>query len=305
MATTAPASTTAESPAAARPLDDLRSLPLPDWKALGEYRDIRYESAEGIAKITICRPEVRNAFRPQTLFELTEAFTIGPRRPRRRRRSSSPARAPTPSARAATSGSGATTATWATTRSAERGIGRLNVLDLQIQIRRLPKPVVARVAGYAIGGGHVLHLVCDLTIAADNARFGQTGPKVGSFDGGYGSGLLARTIGLKRAKEIWFLCRQYDAAAGARLGAGQHGRAARPTSRPRRSRGAGEMLTLSPIALRMLKAGFNAADDGLAGIQQLAGDATMLFYMTEEGQEGRNAYVERRRPDFSRFPRRP
>ena len=184
---------------------------------------------------------------------------------------------------------------------AERGIGRLNVLDLQVLIRRIPKPVIASVAGYAIGGGHVLHLVCDLTIAADNARFGQTGPMVGSFDGGYGSGLLARTIGLKRAKEIWFLCRQYDAAQAEAWGLVNtvvplDDLEAETVAWCRR------ILALSPIALRMLKAGFNAADDGLAGIQQLAGDATMLFYMTEEGQEGRNAYVERRPPDFSRFP---
>jgi naphthoate synthase len=187
---------------------------------------------------------------------------------------------------------------------ARRGIGRLNVLDLQIQMRRLPKPVVAMVAGYAIGGGHVLHLVCDLTIAADNARFGQTGPKVGSFDGGYGSGLLARTIGVKRAKEIWFLCRQYDANQALEWGLVN---AVVPLAELEAETVAWcrRMLELSPIALRMLKAGFNAADDGLAGIQQLAGDATMLFYMTEEGQEGRDAYKENRSPDFSRFPRRP
>ena len=188
---------------------------------------------------------------------------------------------------------------------AQRGIGRLNVLDLQIQIRRLPKPVVARWPATPSAAATSCTWCATSTIAADNARFGQTGPKVGSFDGGYGSGLLARTIGLKRAKEIWFLCRQYDAAPGARLGARQHGGARSTTSRARRWPGAARCSTLSPIALRMLKAGFNAADDGLAGIQQLAGDATMLFYMTEEGQEGRNAYVERRPPDFSRFPRRP
>ena len=275
----------------------------PAWAGSGSYTDIRYETAEGMAKITICRPEVRNAFRPETLFELTEAFG---------RARDDPdvgviiLRGEGPDAFCSGGdqrirgddgylGSDAV---------AERGIGRLNVLDLQILIRRIPKPVVASVAGYAIGGGHVLHLVCDLTIAADNARFGQTGPMVGSFDGGYGSGLLARTIGLKRAKEIWFLCRQYDAEQAESWGlvntvvplADLEGETAAWCRR---------ILSLSPIALRMLKAGFNAADDGLAGIQQLAGDATMLFYMTEEGQEGRNAYVERRRPDFSRFPRRP
>ena len=187
---------------------------------------------------------------------------------------------------------------------AAKGIGRLNVLDLQIQIRRLPKPVVAMVAGYAIGGGHVLHVVCDLTIAADNARFGQTGPMVGSFDGGYGSGLLARQIGQKRAREIWFLCRQYDAAQALDWGLVN---AVVPLADLEVETVAWcrRMLELSPLALRMLKASLNAADDGLAGIQQLAGDATMLFYMTEEAQEGRNAYQERRRPDFAQFPKRP
>jgi naphthoate synthase len=274
-----------------------------DWKETGDYQDIRYDTAEGIAKITICRPEVRNAFRPQTLFELSRAFEV--------------ARDDPEVGVIILTGEGPLAfcsggdqrirgddGYLGDDEVARRGIGRLNVLDLQIQIRRLPKPVVAMVAGYAIGGGHVLHLVCDLTIAADNARFGQTGPKVGSFDGGFGSGLLARTIGVKRAKEIWFLCRQYDAEQALAWGLVN---AVVPLE------GLEEetldwcrtMNQLSPIALRMLKAGFNAADDGLAGVQQLAGDATMLFYMTEEGQEGRNAYVEKREPDFSRFPRRP
>jgi naphthoate synthase len=187
---------------------------------------------------------------------------------------------------------------------AERGIGRLNVLDLQILMRRIPKPIIAMIAGYAIGGGHILHLVCDLSIAADNARFGQTGPKVGSFDGGYGSSLLARTIGLKRAKEVWFLCRQYDAAQALEWGLVN---TVVPLDDLERETVAWcrQILSLSPIALRMIKAGMNAADDGLAGVQQLAGDATMLFYMTEEGQEGRNAFVEHRSPDFSKYPRRP
>jgi naphthoate synthase len=285
------------------PLDELRSLPGPTWEEAAKFSDIRYETAEGIGRITICRPEVRNAFRPETLFELTEAF--GKAR-------DDPdvgvviLRGEGPDAFCSGGdqrirgddgyiGSDAV---------AERGIGRLNVLDLQVLIRRIPKPVVASVAGYAIGGGHVLHLVCDLTIAADNARFGQTGPMVGSFDGGYGSGLLARTIGLKRAKEIWFLCRQYDAQQAEAWGLVN---TVVPLDDLETETAAWcrRILSLSPIALRMLKAGFNAADDGLAGIQQLAGDATMLFYMTEEGQEGRNAYVERRPPDFSRFPRRP
>ena len=287
----------------ADPLDELRALPLPAWERRGDHHDIRYEVAEGIAKITICRPEVRNAFRPQTLFELADAFTWA-------------RDDPTVGVIVLTGEGPDAFCSGGDQRIrgddgylgddevAQQGIGRLNVLDLQIQIRRLPKPVVAMVAGYAIGGGHVLHLVCDLTIAADNARFGQTGPKVGSFDGGYGSGLLARTIGLKRAKEVWFLCRQYDADQALEWGLVN---TVVPLDQLEIETVAWcrRMLTLSPIALRMLKAGFNAADDGLAGIQQLAGDATMLFYMTEEGQEGRNAYVERRPPDFSRFPRRP
>jgi naphthoate synthase len=270
---------------------------------VGEYRDIRLEVAEGIAKVTICRPEVRNAFRPQTLFEMSDAFNV--------------ARDDPEVGVVVLTGEGPDAFCSGGDQRirgddgymgdddvARRGIGRLNVLDLQIQMRRLPKPVVAMVAGYAIGGGHVLHLVCDLTIAADNARFGQTGPKVGSFDGGYGSGLLARTIGVKRAKEIWFLCRQYDANQALEWGLVN---AVVPLAELEAETVAWcrRMLELSPIALRMLKAGFNAADDGLAGIQQLAGDATMLFYMTEEGQEGRDAYKENRSPDFSRFPRRP
>jgi len=274
-----------------------------DWIRHGDFEDIAYETADGLAKLTICRPEVRNAFRPQTLFELSRAFDAARDDPR--------------VGVIILTGEGPDAfcsggdqrvrgddGYLGDDEMASRGIGRLNVLDLQIQIRRLPKPVVAMVAGYAIGGGQVLHLVCDLTIAADNARFGQTGPRVGSFDGGYGAGLLARTIGLKRAKEIWFLCRQYDAAQALDWGLVN---AVVPLDRLEAEtlEWCREMLALSPMALRMLKASFNAADDGLAGIQQLAGDATMLFYMSEEGQEGRNAYVEKRRPDFSRFPRRP
>ena len=274
-----------------------------DWTSQGEFKDISYETADGIAKLTICRPEVRNAFRPQTLFELSRGFEM--------------ARDDPQVGVVILTGEGPDAfcsggdqrvrgddGYLGDDEIARHGIGRLNVLDLQIQIRRLPKPVVAMVAGYAIGGGHVLHLVCDLTVAADNARFGQTGPRVGSFDGGYGAGLLARTIGLKRAKEIWFLCRQYDAAQALDWGLVN---AVVPLDRLEAEtvEWCRQMLLLSPTALRMLKASFNAADDGLAGIQQLAGDATMLFYMSEEGQEGRNAYVEKRRPDFSRFPRRP
>jgi naphthoate synthase len=285
------------------PLEEYRVQALPQWERRGEYGDIIYEVAEGIARITINRPEVRNAFRPQTLFELSRAFeqarddlTVGV---------------------IVLTGAGydafcsggdqrirGDDGYIGNDEVAHSGVGRLNVLDLQIQIRRLPKPVIAQVAGYAIGGGHILHLVCDLSLAADNARFGQTGPRVGSFDGGYGSSLLARTIGLKRAKEVWFLCRQYDAAQALDWGLVN---TVVPLDDLERETVAWcrQILTLSPIALRMLKAGFNAADDGLAGVQQLAGDATMLFYMSEEAQEGRNAYVERRKPDFSKFPKRP
>jgi naphthoate synthase len=274
------------------------------WTSAGEYSDIRYElSGDGIAKITINRPEVRNAFRPQTLSQLAEAFDRARDDPR--------------VGVIVLTGEGPDAfcsggdqrirgddGYMGDDAVAKQGIGRLNVLDLQIQIRRTPKPVVAMVAGYAIGGGHVLHVVCDLTIAADNARFGQTGPKVGSFDGGYGSGLLARQIGQKRAREIWFLCRQYDAQAALDMGLVN---AVVPLERLEEEtvQWCREMLALSPLALRMLKASFNAADDGLAGIQQLAGDATLLFYMSDEAQEGRDAYVEKRQPDFSRFPKRP
>jgi naphthoate synthase len=285
------------------PVDRFRSQPLPAWKRQGEYRDIVYEVGDGIAKITIARPEVRNAFRPQTLFELSDAFN---------------AARDDPSVGAVIfTGQGPDAFCSGGDQRirgddgyigddalAKQGVGRLNVLDLQVQIRRLPKPVVAMVAGYAIGGGHILHLVCDLSIAADNARFGQTGPKVGSFDGGYGASLLARTIGLKRAKEVWFLCRQYDAQTALDWGLVNE---VVPLADLEVETVAWcrQMLALSPIALRMLKGGFHAADDGLAGLQQFAGDATMLFYMSEEGQEGRNAYQQRRAPDFSRFPRRP
>ncbi len=274
------------------------------WSSTVDYQDIRYElSGDGVAKITICRPEVRNAFRPQTLFELQDAFS------RARDDISVGVIILTGEGPLAFCSGGdqrirGEDGYIGADEVARQGIGRLNVLDLQIQIRRLPKPVIAMVAGHAIGGGHVLHLVCDLTIAADNARFGQTGPRVGSFDGGYGAGLLARTVGLKRAKEVWFLCRQYDAQQAYEWGLVN---TVVPLERLEEEtlKWAHEILELSPIALRMLKASFNAADEGLAGVQQLAGDATMLFYMSEEAQEGRDAYVEKRRPDFSKFPKRP
>jgi naphthoate synthase len=275
-----------------------------EWRSGGEFRDILYDvSVDGIAKITINRPEVRNAFRPQTLMEMTDAFN------RARDDDEVGVIILTGAGDEAFCSGGdqrirGDDGYIGDDEIARKGIGRLNVLDLQIQIRRTPKPVVAMVAGYAIGGGHVLHVVCDLTVAADNARFGQTGPKVGSFDGGYGSGLLARMVGQKKAREIWFLCDQYDAQEALDMGLVNK---VVPLADLERETMAWcrRMMTHSPIALRMLKASLNAADDGLAGIQQLAGDATMLFYMSEEAQEGRDAYKERRRPDFGKFPRRP
>lgn len=275
--------------------------PALDWKPWGEdtgYTDIRLEEAEGVAKITIDRPEVRNAFRPQTLFELQDAFE------RARNDPGVGVIVLTGEGPDAFCSGGDQRVRGDDGYVGDDGVGRLNVLDLQIQIRRLPKPVVAMVAGYAVGGGHVLHVVCDLTIAADNARFGQSGPKVGSFDGGYGSGLLARSVGQKKAREIWFLCEQYDAQAAADMGLVNK---VVPLAELEEQTVAWcrRMLSHSPIALRMLKAGLNAADDGLAGIQQLAGDATMLFYMTEEAQEGKRAYLDKQKPDFSKFPRRP
>jgi naphthoate synthase len=262
------------------------------------YQDVRYELAGGMAKLTICRPDVRNAFRPTTLFELQDAFG------RARNAAEVGCIILTGEGPEAFCSGGDQRVRGDDGYLDPDGVGRLNVLDLQIQIRRLPKPVVAMVAGYAIGGGHVLHLVCDLTIAADNAVFGQTGPKVGSFDGGYGSGLLARSVGQKKAREIWFLCRQYDAYEAQAMGLVN---AVVPLESLEEETviWCSEMLGHSPLALRMLKASLNAADDGLAGIQQLAGDATLLYYMSEEAQEGKQAYLEKRRPHFERFPRRP
>lgn len=269
-----------------------------EWTTSGRYEDIRHETAEGIARIVINRPEVHNAFRPRTLFELSRAFEAA------RDDSAVGVIVLTGEGREAFCSGGDQRIRGEDGYRDENGIGRLNVLDLQVQIRRLPKPVVAMVAGYAIGGGHVLHLVCDLTVAADNARFGQTGPMVGSFDAGYGSGLLARTVGLKRAKEIWFLCEQYDAWEAERMGLVNRvvplDRLEEETLSVCR-----RLLQMSPLALRVLKAGFNADADGLAGIQQLAGDATLLYYMGREAQEGRDAFLEKRPPDFTGFPRRP
>jgi naphthoate synthase len=272
--------------------------PAADWSPSGEWSDIRYETTDGIAKITIDRPEVRNAFRPATTAELIRAFDLARDDP------SIGVVILTGQGSAAFCSGGDQRIRGDDGYVDEKGIGRLNVLDLQIQIRRLPKPVVAMVAGYAIGGGHVLHLCCDLTIAADNARFGQTGPKVGSFDGGYGINLLAGQIGEKRAKEVWFLCRQYD--AGTALDWGLVNTVV-PVEQLERTtvEWCREMLAFSPLALRLLKAGSNAGTDGLAGVQQLAGDATLLYYMSEEAQEGRDAFQQKRPPDFSRFPKRP
>jgi naphthoate synthase len=273
------------------------------WTPGAEYSDIRYElSGDGIAKITIDRPEVRNAFRPQTVIELSQALE------RAREDTSVGVIVLTGEGPLAFCSGGDQRVRGDSGYLTDPGagaaaVGRSHVTDLHVQIRRLPKPVVAMVAGYAVGGGHVLHLVCDLTIAADNAIFGQTGPKVGSFDGGFGAGLLANLVGPKKAKEIWFLCRQYSAAQALEMGLVN---TVVPLDRleDETLQWCREMLALSPFALRLLKASFNAAEDGLSGIQQLAHDANLLFYGSEEAQEGRDAYREKRRPDFSKFPRR-
>jgi naphthoate synthase len=273
--------------------------PAADWRAAGEYEDIRYERAEGIAKITIDRPEVRNAFRPETLIEVSEALE-------RAREDTSVGVVVLAGEGPLAFCSGGDQRVRGDTGYMPGGseVGRFHVTDLHVQMRRLPKPIVAMVAGYAIGGGHVLHVVCDLTIAADNARFGQTGPRVGSFDGGFGASLLAAQVGQKKAKEIWFLCRQYDAEEALDMGLVN---AVVPLEELEEEtvRWCREMLQLSPFALRLLKASFNAAEDGLAGLQQLAHDANLLFYGSEEAQEGRDAYVEGRDPDFGKFPKRP
>jgi naphthoate synthase len=285
---------------------DFGDRSIPKWATArgGEnFTDIKYETADGMAKITINRPEVRNAFRPQTIIELKSAFDL--------------ARDNSEVGVIIFTGQGSEAFCSGGDISVrgddgylgdddlgQQGMGRLNVLDLQVQIRRTPKPVVAMIAGWAIGGGHVLHVVCDISIAADNAKFGQTGPMVGSFDGGYGSGLLARNVGQKKAREIWFMTRQYDAQEALDMGLVN-------TVVPLAELEAEtvswcrEMLQNSPMAIRLIKASMNAADDGLAGIQQLAGDATLLFYLSEEGQEGRDAYKEKRKPDFGKFPKRP
>jgi naphthoate synthase len=273
-----------------------------NWTSAADYDDIRYELSEGIAKITIDRPEVRNAFRPETVIELCDAFER--------------AREDTAVGAIILTGEGSDAfcsggdqrvrgeAGYVQAGGEKPAVGRFHVTDLHVQIRRLPKPVVAMVAGYAIGGGHVLHVVCDLTIAAENARFGQTGPRVGSFDGGFGASVLARNVGVKKAKEIWFLCRQYSAAEALEMGLVN---AVVPLEQLEDTtvEWCREMLALSPFSLRLLKASFNAEEDGLAGIQQLAHDANLLLYGGEEAKEGRTAFLEKRAPDFTRFPRRP
>jgi len=273
--------------------------PAAEWQAGGDYEDIRYELAEGIAKITIDRPEVRNAFRPETVVELSNAFE------RAREDAEIGVIVLTGEGPLAfCSGGDQRVRGDSGYVAAGAAVGRFHVTDLHLQIRRLPKPVVAMVAGYAVGGGHVLHVLCDLTIAADNSRFGQTGPQVGSFDGGFGASLLAAQVGPKKAKEIWFLCRQYSAAEALDMGLVN---TVVPLEELEEEtvRWCREMLALSPFSLRLLKASFNAAEDGLAGIQQLAHDANLLFYMSDEAQEGRDAYREKRPPDFGKFPKRP
>ena len=268
------------------------------WKKTREYTDIIYEEYEGIAKITINRPEVRNAFRPLTVMEMMDAFKAVREDPH------IGVAILTGAGDKAFCAGGDQKVRGEGGYVGDDGVPRLNVLDLQRQIRLLPKPVIAMVAGYAIGGGHVLHLVCDLTIAAENAVFGQSGPKVGSFDAGYGATLLARIVGHKKAREIWYLCRQYSAQEALDMGLVN---AVVPLERLEEEtvQWAKEILEMSPTAIRFLKAAFNADTDGLAGIQQLAGDATLLYYLTEEAKEGRNAFIEKRKPDFSRFPRFP
>jgi naphthoate synthase len=273
-------------------------MTVPAWTSAGSFEDIKYEKAEGIAKITINRPEVRNAFRPQTVQEMMEALdnarndeTIG-------------VIILTGEGKKAFCSGGDQRVRGDAGYNDGKGVHRLNVLDFQRQIRTCPKPIVAMVAGYAIGGGHVLHMMCDLTIAADNAIFGQTGPRVGSFDGGFGASYMARIVGQKKAREIWFLCRKYDAQQALDMGlvntvVPYEQLEAETVSWCR------EMLANSPIAIRCLKAALNADCDGQAGLQELAGNATMLFYMSEEGQEGRNAFLEKREPDFGKFPKRP
>ncbi len=269
-----------------------------NWQQSGDYKDILYHKIEGIAKITINRPEIRNAFRPQTVSEMSKALEDA------REDQSIGVIILTGQGEKAFCSGGDQKVRGDSGYKDERGVHRLNVLDFQRQIRTCPKPIIAMVAGYAVGGGHVLHLICDLTIAADNAIFGQTGPRVGSFDGGYGAGYLARIVGQKKAREIWFLCRQYDARQALTMGLVN---TVVPLAEleDETIKWCQEILANSPMAIRCLKAALNADCDGQAGLQELAGNATMLYYMTAEGQEGRNAFNEKRKPDFSKFRRQP
>jgi naphthoate synthase len=269
-----------------------------EWKESGKYTDIKYAKFDGIAKITINRPEVRNAFRPQTVVEMMEALEEA------RNDNKIGVIILTGEGDKAFCSGGDQKIRGDAGYVDDHGVHRLNVLDFQRQIRTCPKPVIAMVAGFAIGGGHVLHLMCDLTIAADNAVFGQTGPKVGSFDGGYGASYMARIVGQKKAREIWYLCRQYDAYQALEMGLVN---TVVPNEQLEEEtiQWCREILANSPMAIRCLKSALNADCDGQTGLQELAGNATMLFYMTEEGQEGRNAFVEKRDPDFSKFPKRP
>lgn len=273
-------------------------MPAIQWTESGQYSDIKYNKAEGIAKITINRPEVRNAFRPQTVHQMIRALADAREDP------DIGVVILTGEGEKAFCSGGDQKIRGEAGYKDDDGTNRLNVLDFQRQIRTCPKPIIAMVAGYAIGGGHVLHLMCDLTIAADNARFGQTGPKVGSFDGGYGASYMARIVGQKKAREIWFLCRQYDAQQALDMGLVN---TVVPLEKLEEETvlWCREILANSPMAVRCLKAALNADCDGQAGLQELAGNATMLFYMTPEGQEGRNAFVEKRQPDFSKFRRQP
>ena len=269
-----------------------------NWATVGNFQDIKYHKVEGIAKITINRPQVRNAFRPLTVMEMSAALSDA-----RDDEKIGVVILTGEGSKAFCSGGDQKVRGNAGYKD-QKGVHRLNVLDFQRQIRTCPKPVIAMVAGYAIGGGHILHLMCDLTIAADNAVFGQTGPKVGSFDGGYGASYMARIVGQKKAREIWFLCRQYNAKQALAMGLVN---TIVPLKNLEREtiQWCREILANSPMAIRCLKAALNADCDGQAGLQELAGNATMLFYMTEEGQEGRNAFLQKRKPDFSKFPRRP
>lgn len=279
-------------------MSSIRESALP-WQDFSEgYSDIRYHKAEGIAKITINRPEVRNAFRPKTVQEMSHALADARYDP------NIGVIILTGEGDKAFCSGGDQRVRGDSGYRDDEGVHHLNVLDFQRQIRTCPKPVIAMVAGYAIGGGHVLHIMCDITIAADNARFGQTGPRVGSFDGGYGASYMARIIGQKKTREIWFLCRQYDAQQAVAMGLVN---TVVPLAELEREtvQWCREILRNSPMAIRCLKAALNADCDGQAGLQELAGNATMLFYMTPEGQEGRDAYVEKRQPDFSKFTRNP